>query len=251
MSNVPFDLVSDPFLSELLSHPVFQLKLEGSGPTPWKAPQGQAMIWSKVRTRDHRGVHWLEDQGFHLVDSNVQFQLSTRLEGSANNDKHSHSMTPISKPQSEVQIRLARATDEKEIVRIAGDSFELSRFHTDPFFPTHVARLIKEAWVANFFKGLRGQAMIIAEIDNQTAGFIQVLLDSSRSLATIDLIATSAQFRKRGVATSMIRWMIDHYSSTFSHVLVGTQLQNSPSLQLYEKLGFRISETFYVFHRHS
>ena len=68
-------------------------------------------------------------------------------------------------------------------------------------------------------------------------------------LLTIDLIATMEKYRGRGIAERMIRYAEGHCHG-FDTIKVGTQIANMPSLKLYERMGFRISDSQYVFHYH-
>jgi len=65
----------------------------------------------------------------------------------------------------------------------------------------------------------------------------------------IDLIGVDNKAQGKGVASAMINFA----SKTINHSLikVGTQIGNTPSIKLYQKLGFLFSGSDYVFHYHS
>ena len=58
----------------------------------------------------------------------------------------------------------------------------------------------------------------------------------------IDLIAVDKKFRKKGIASKLIKGMINYYRKDYSIYSVGTQISNIPSINLYEKCGFNIIE---------
>ena len=66
----------------------------------------------------------------------------------------------------------------------------------------------------------------------------------------IDLIAVDKEQRRKNVASDMIAFATINRSGARS-IRVGTQVVNLPSMALYEKLGFQISDAVYVFHYHN
>ena len=91
--------------------------------------------------------------------------------------------------------------------------------------------------------------MAVAVVGGRVVGFLQPL-HSKDGILTVDLIATDNEQRRKGIASDMIAF-IENESNGASKVRVGTQISNTPSLRLYEKLGFRVSSSHYVFHYHS
>ena len=65
----------------------------------------------------------------------------------------------------------------------------------------------------------------------------------------IDLIAVEPSHQGNGLATAMIKFAAD-YCGKWQRMLVGTQVSNIPSIRTYEKLGFRMCGSSYVFHYH-
>ena len=65
----------------------------------------------------------------------------------------------------------------------------------------------------------------------------------------IDLIAVDKKAQGRGVASSMIKFANSNIKRP--SIKVGTQIQNLPSIKLYKKLGFVLTQSDYVFHYHS
>jgi ribosomal protein S18 acetylase RimI-like enzyme len=134
------------------------------------------------------------------------------------------------------------------VVEVAGRSFKYSRFHLDRAIPAELANKIKAAWVGNYFAGRRGQQMVIALVEGTIGGFVQLLYSQDKIL-TIDLIAVAENQRRKGIAGDMIAFA-EAECGPFEHIRVGTQIANIPSMRLYEKLGFRVTEAHYVFHYH-
>ena len=156
------------------------------------------------------------------------------------------SLNPQAGLVGSASLRFARAEDEEAVSGLAAKNSTTSRFHLDPLIPRRVADTVKSEWVRNYFCGTRGDQMIVALIQEKVVGFLQLLLGRD-NVITVDLIATDHRERRKGIASDMISFLeIQH--PHFSRVRVGTQVSNTVSLRLYEKLGFRVVSSQYVFH---
>jgi len=190
-------------------------------------------MYAKVPTNFVKGFHFLEILGFKLVDTNTVF------------DK------PIGTTREFVgrcTVRRAVPEDRQSVVKVARGSFAYSRFHLDPQISDSVSNEIKAKWVDNFFSGKRADEMVVALVDGKVAAFL-TLLHGGEDELTIDLIAVDEKQRRKGIASDMILYA--ESQSTRRRIIVGTQLANIPSGRFYEKLGFRLRESYYVFHYHN
>jgi ribosomal protein S18 acetylase RimI-like enzyme len=146
---------------------------------------------------------------------------------------------------------LAGAADCAAVRKVAEASFRFSRFHLDPKIPNDVADRIKGDWAENYFRGARGDGMVVAELDGEVAGFLQLLWSGPKLV--IDLIAVAPHAARRGLARGMISFAWTKGTGDErgpSSMLVGTQAVNIPSCRLYEGLGFRLSAASIVMHHH-
>ena len=110
-----------------------------------------------------------------------------------------------------------------------------------------IADTIKRKWAGNFFRGQRGDRMIVATFNEQVVGFLQLLC--RKPTLIIDLIAVDSEHRGKGIASSMIGYASAN-CGRWIRMLVGTQISNTPSTRAYEKLGFRMKHAEYVVHYH-
>ena len=175
-------------------------------------------------------VEWL---GFHLVDTNIVFRKPILRNPKCFNNNF--------------QVRFAQQEDREQVAELARKNFTYSRFHLDDEIPSSTADNIKAEWASNFFAGKRGDKLVVALINNVVVGF-SLLLESMEDLI-IDLIAVDKNQHRQGIASDMITY-IEHHLNEFSRIQVGTQLVNVPSIRLYEKMGFRVFSSNYVFHYH-
>jgi ribosomal protein S18 acetylase RimI-like enzyme len=235
-------ILSDAWLTEMLKCPVYRLSAEeifNSGEFETEKEQvvrlqsKPVFIYTKIPTQAIAVSRWLEKIGFYLVDTNVVF------------DK------PVARnslKDTSCFVRPAIPSDWSPVMDVARRNFVYSRFHLDPNISIDCANTIKAEWVGNFFAGQRGDAMVVAETDGAVAGFLQLLHGQNEDLI-VDLIAVDETHRGIGLATAMIRYAENHTNK--SRILVGTQVANVPSVRLYQKLGFRMRSSQYIFHYHN
>lgn len=214
----------DEWLTSILGVNCFSLS------SPDGAPNTPGFCYAKVPVSEITTLKRFEGQGFNVIDTAVTFSRVVRKEA-------------VSRFS-----RLSKPSDRKAVRDIAASSFSKTRFHLDPEIPREKANELKASWAENFFDGKRGSAMVVAEVNGNVAGFLQ-LLGTDTDTMTIDLIAVAENHRGKGLASDMIAFA-ESYFTTPTKVVVGTQVSNSQSIRLYEKIGFSFSHAAYVVHRH-
>ncbi len=222
-------LTSDVWLSEIMARPVYRVAVNGAGNDALETPRG--FYFARVAAHDVRITNALADLGFRIVDMGVTLERAAMAEEPAS-----------------VHVRPAVLEDRDRVMAIAREGFKYSRFHLDPAIPVSLANEIKSQWAGNFFKGQRGDQMVVAEADGRVAGFLQII-DAADGAMVIDLIAVDAQARSRGLGRAMIRWAAVRTKQP--RLRVGTQAANADSLRFYENLGFRTVSSAYVMHLHA
>jgi ribosomal protein S18 acetylase RimI-like enzyme len=237
MTNEP-RLAEDPWLSARLGKPAFHLVGDlarlASCEAGLQRELGAGHLFAdvKVPVNDLRAVSTVQKLGFLLVDTNLGFSIACR-----------------DLPQVDcADILFAQPGMEQAVGTIAEKSLVCDRFHLDPAIPSSTASDIKRVWAQNYFRGLRGDWMVVACRQGEPVGFLQ-LIRSPRAELVIDLIAVDSAHRRQGIASAMIAFAAKHCDAMESMV-VGTQAANVSSVRLYENLGFRLKSAQYVFHHH-
>lgn len=229
-------LIPDGFLSGIVGRPTFRVEVGRNGPTTeaiaaiGAAQKQPVFLYTRLPTGSVATLRDLEKLGFAVVDTNIIFERPAMEDRTTS-----------------IATRQARPEDRGAVMELAAHSFSHSRLHLDPAIPREIADRSRAEWVGNFFAGRRGDHMIVAEADGELAGFAQ-LLGPRDGVVTIDLIGVAAPFRRRGIAAALIA-AAGKIAGTQT-LRVGTQIANTPSLRLYETLGFRIAESHYVLHYH-
>ena len=217
-------------MSDVMARPVHKVSIDDDAKVTLDRPQG--FYFSRLPAAEIRKVNALAAIGFRLVDTGVTLER----------EKAEHATN------SKIAVRAAIPQDREAVVEIARRGFKFSRFHLDPHIPRALADEIKAQWAENFFRGRRGDAMVVAEAAGKPAGFLQ-LLRADDGAEVIDLIAVDAGLRGKGIGSAMIAWAAGRASG--SRMRVGTQAANVDSLRFYENLGFRTVATAYVMHLHA
>tara|TARA_Y100000588_G_scaffold206724_1_gene220473 strand:- start:497 stop:1231 length:735 start_codon:yes stop_codon:yes gene_type:complete len=231
----PEKLAPDQFLGDILGKPAWRVtKPIEITPELFRAgPDGFA--YAKVECVGIPAIAALEKAGFNLIDTNTQF------------DRFEMEPWPEVELPSDYCIRFAEPSDAEAVAEIAATSFVCSRFHLDSLISDTVANDIKRYWAGNFFKGKRGDWMVVLTFYGEVVGFLQLL--SKGGTIIIDLIAVGEPHRSKGLAGAMIVFAAKQCGE-WARLLVGTQVSNIPSARAYEKLGFRMCASSYVFHYH-
>jgi len=213
----------DAWLSQQIGKPAYRWQ----GITLNDLPPGPCFCYAKVPETNHQEKKVLEDAGFTLVETSVIYQKQV-------------SQVEASDPR----LREARAGDCERVKQIAGCSFRLSRFHVDPKFSPGAGNRIKEAWAGNFFRGARGDRMLVAEESGDLAGFI-LILKKPRGVV-VDLVAVDPAFQGRGLGPALLLAA----ETKGCRITAGTQKANTSSCRMYEKCGYKPSKSELVYHLH-
>ncbi len=252
--------IADSWLAGILQRDVYRLVIDSVSAeqlkdnsrqwSDWIAqkPSSPTFVYTKITTNALATVKLIEQWGFNLIDTNIVLDKSISAIANSGGQAQTFNLKPSTFHPLQSLVRFATPADETQTVAVARENFIYSRFHLDTAIPRQVADTVKAEWVRNYFLGRRGQQMVVAEVEGRIVGFLQLLYRPDKSLI-IDLIAVDKTQRRKAIASDMIAFA-EANCGEFTHIRVGTQLANVPSLRLYEKIGFRVAEAHYVFHYH-
>ena len=187
-------------------------------------------VYAKVPVCAVEAVGVLEGLGFHVVDTGLAFAMESKDDA----------------PRATSRVRPASSSDEPAVARLAARAFSTSRFHLDPLFGRATANRVKEAWASSYFAGTRGQAMVVAQADNDVLGFLLLLKPDSKT-AVIDLIAVDESSRGSGLGRDMIAFAWELFPGV-THMNVQTQAANVGAARFYESMGFSFDGATYCLH---
>lgn len=219
-------LRSDGWLSEVFGYPVYAVD-----EAPAEAPPAPAFLYAKVPVADVARVRRLGAAGFSVVDTNVTLAFDACDNLSQANDA----------------VGVVRPEERDAVLDVAGSCFRTSRFHLDPAIPDELADRVKRAWVASYFDGSRGLELLVARDGERPVGFLAVL-ETEDGARAIDLVGVARAAQGRGFGRALVAEFVRRHAGR--ELLVGTQVANVRSLELYRRAGFGIVRASYVLHRH-
>lgn len=200
---------------------------------------GQFIFFVKIPVLRVNAARVFSEAGFYIVDTGVTFERAP----------------PEARPVdvfNSVDIRLAAPKDESAVLEIAETAFVYSRFHLDPQIPRAIADAVKRSWVESFFRGRRGDEMMVAVCKGVPVGFLLSLhvTNCGRRVRVIDLIGVAKSHQGRGIGHRLTDFFMARSSGACDELRVGTQVANAPAMNLYFKSGFRIAGAVYILHAH-
>ena len=202
----------------------------------------------KVHSNEVPAIHALEQRGFLLMDSLLDFVFD-------------FSRTPIEEinpPRRDKQLKIRRATsaDLSALMAINEKAFTgyFGRYHADPQMPPGTATKIYAQWVRSAFQGW-ADWILVAEVDGRIVGYglwrkpLEIEAKNSLAVAHYDLAAIDPEFLGRGLWTAL---MFDGMgiARNYAQYLVGpVHVCNYPVQHTLQKLGWRISGARHSFHK--
>lgn len=210
--------------------------------------EGDHLLVCKTNTKDIVSIHSLENRGFILMDTLLDYTFDFRK----------IQIESVKKPNivENFQILLASDNDIDQLVRVAHSAFSnhFGRFNVDEKIPHEKGILIYEEWIKSCVKGW-ADFTIIAKIDNKIVGY--------------------SAWKKPSVLEQKLEIRIGHYSicgidpeysglglfgtlthegmsrlSGFSDIIEGpTHINNYPVQKSYTKLGWSITSAHHSFHK--
>jgi dTDP-4-amino-4,6-dideoxy-D-galactose acyltransferase len=190
--------------------------------------QGVRYLLTRIPAGDVRTIQQVEGLGFRMVDGIVTFGAaltSVALEGAEN-------------------VRPAVPGDIPVLRDIAGTSFLIDRFHSDPAISQEKADEVQRVWIENSCRGM-ADAVLIAEVDGKPAAFTTLKIDAMAErklgikIGIIELVATSPDYRRRGLGRNLCLASLHWFRQAgCDWVEVGTQIGNIQAARLYQSAGF-------------
>lgn len=167
-----------------------------------------------------------------LADLNIQFEKDLIEKDKVEYNKNIHIRNNLS--------------ENKDILKIARESFNYSRFFNDSKLPNQKAKEIYLNWTKSSFNK-KSKYFAIYEIDNCVAGYI--LFSIYKDFAVIELIAVSDKYQGLSIGKKLILEMeLFNIKQKVKKIKVGTQVTNIRAAQFYNSMGFKYVSCSSVYH---
>ena len=154
-----------------------------------------------------------------------------------------HRLTPLSDTDGD----FATSKDRNDLLALAWQSAERSRFKRDPNLPVDSWRELYRIWLDKSLDGEMADAIIVERDEQGVAGMITV--SAQNAIGKIGLFAVDERARGQGLG----RKLLDRASDWFAvqgcqEANVVTQGDNETALKTYRNSGYTIKEAVVVFH---
>lgn len=135
----------------------------------------------------------------------------------------------------------------EQLYSLAYLSGKYSRFKIDPMFPMGKFESMYRIWVDNAIEGLNRQALLCIRHRSDVLGFVTVTVNNSSS--RIGLIAVNNFWQGKGLG-SLLMYAAENYAVTRGAVdlIVVTQARNTKAAALYQKAGYELVSSEFVYH---
>jgi ribosomal protein S18 acetylase RimI-like enzyme len=191
---------------------------------------GAQVATVRLLSEDHVVLHALEDAGFRFAE---------------------HALTPW-RPMAGWQLqrkgvtRQMRAEDLDAVCAIARRTFSTDHFHTDPRFAKEAADGVYEKWIRTWqARPPAGGRSRVCVVDGRVAGFFlfKVAVPGGLDHPVCDLVLGGMHPDQagRGVGYQLYCDVIDDVAPDCEYATVVVASINPPVVNLYYKLGFRIT----------
>jgi dTDP-4-amino-4,6-dideoxy-D-galactose acyltransferase len=181
----------------------------------------------RILGKDYVTAQLLESNGFRLVDSLVEMNVS--LENL--------------KIEKVNKIRIAKANDSKSIQKISSNSFDDTRFFHDAVISSKKAKKIYSEWAKNSLTGKVADKVIVWEENGNIEGFATI-----QKSGHIPIIAVSKKAQGKGVGKALCLQALNickEYGA--KNAAIETQSNNIAALRAYMASGFKITQSFFTF----
>lgn len=138
--------------------------------------------------------------------------------------------------------------ENRQVIHIAENAFQLSRFLNDPYLPVEKSKHIYADITKNAFNK-DGRFFVTFNETEAIRGFLLFSIDQAGLASTIELVAIDQNFTGKGIGRMLINAMENHVAEVgVMTVGVGTQLDNISALKFYASCGFSYSNCKSIYH---
>lgn len=136
---------------------------------------------------------------------------------------------------------------DKDVLELAYQSGEYSRFKTDPAFANAEFEKLYLRWIERSIEKEIADKVVGCVFEGKTIALLT--LSNNKSDAEIGLLAVSKDFRGRNIGSALLDHSVLYAKHRSLHkVFVSTQSRNTRAMNFYMKNGFAIANKLYVYH---
>lgn len=214
----------------------------------WAKQSGYKFLLCKTYSDDVTNIHVLENSGFSLVDTLLDFAIDFR--------KTPFEDIPSQNLSDEVSIRFANPDDENELVLLAKASFRnhFGRYHSDPNISREQAVKVYTEWMRSSLDGY-SDYFVLAEIGGRIAGLSiwKKSTDEEKGIPIrighYNIGAIHPDFFGRKLFTSLTYEGMKIFQGRTDLIEGPTHINNYPVQRGYTHLNWKIFDARHSFHK--
>lgn len=139
-----------------------------------------------------------------------------------------------------------KTTISESLFELALESGKYSRFHLDPNFPDECFEKLYKKWIENSLN--KTIASDILTYNEQETPIGLLTYNNKNNKSTIGLISVSKKKQKKGIGKRLIHYYENSLNNSIEILEVVTQGVNKSACSFYEKNGYILSSTSYIYH---
>ena len=133
-----------------------------------------------------------------------------------------------------------------QLLRVALESGKYSRYNLDERFPADKFELLYHKWLENSLLTDYASDVLIYELNDKPVGLLTYKVLGEQS--SIGILATDPEYQGIGIGSALMQYYESLLPDSVQTLEVVTQGVNLAARSFYEKFGYTIEESCYVYH---
>jgi GNAT superfamily N-acetyltransferase len=206
----------------------------------WCRSADVRFVSARIPALDLPVVHSFEALGFRYIESWIFNKYDLRKKDE--------------RPQCSFELRLAEPKDLAIMSEYSNGAFASQRFHADPHIPVEKAEQLYRNWIKTAFDD-PNQKILVHDVSGRPAAFLIYFTRDLRKyfdlqFAMWKMALLDPSQRGRGMGTEFLWAMLDYHRTEGLDVVdSGLSMRNQDSLNLHNKVGFKVVSTLVTFHK--
>lgn len=206
----------------------------------WCRNSDVRFLSARVSARDLPVIHGFERSGFEYIESWIY---------------NTYRLDRLPEPKLDPRpLRATRPGDLEFMLGYAKGAFSTQRFHADPRVAPEKADSLYRKWILTAFEDPQQRILALEHADKPVAFMIYSESDLrqyfSRRFAMWRMALLDPESRGKGIGSDFFTALLYHHRREgLDAVDSGLSLRNLASLNLHNKLGFKVVATLVTFHQ--
>jgi ribosomal protein S18 acetylase RimI-like enzyme len=212
------------------------------------AERGTQCVVCRVQSGELASIHALEQSGFLLMDTLLDFVFAFSATGSE--------QIHLRPPDKRVSIHRATSQDLQPLMAMNERAFAkyFGRYHADSRIPSGSATKIYSEWMRSAFDGW-ADWILVGEVDGKIAGsgLWRIALpaegENSPGVAYCDMVVVDPEFQGRSLGTALMSHGMDIASDVARYLVGPVHVSNYSIQRTLQKVGYKIFGARQSFHK--